>query len=341
MSYDRRARAHGEDPSWPYSRLRDGGPPRRPLSVVRYWLPGLAAATVILSASLAADVVFGGVGWTVTALPIAFGATLGYALPFRLATGLVVAALAYVGAVIGVATIGVAGLFCAVALLVTGTIPTLVGMALGVALRNWAIRRDRWYHVRYLPVLFAAAVLSWPVAALEAHLTPRHAATTVETSAIVDADLRDVWSAHVFDDAHAAPASRLAVVGLPAPAGATGHALRVGDVKTIRLGKGVVQLRVTEAAPPYGLAYEVITQRGFEDRTLRLIGGEGRLTETADGRTRVTVRTHYEPLLDARAVWAPIERLVAGELHLHLLREIQRVVTDPDAAKPASDALDQ
>lgn len=326
---------------WPYGQLRNGGPPRRPFSAVRYWLPGtiLAIATGTVSLLLAA--LSGEFGWAIFGIPVTMGAFFGYGLPFKHAlwTSLL-GAVAFISSTLLAATAGPAGIFCAVILAAIGAPFALIGVACGWGLRT-RMRDSRYYWSRFLPLILAA-VLGGPVAALEAHLTPPNSIAAVSTAAVVEASPTDIWSARIFGDDETAEAPALRRIGLAAPERNTGHASLVGDVKEIPLSDGLVRLRITRSDAPRVLEYDVLEQSGFEDGTARLSGGALQLDALPDGATRVTITTRYEPLLGARAIWGPIERFVAEQLHRHVLRETRRAVElrgTPPATQ--SDALDQ
>ncbi len=318
---------------------READPPRRPFALLWYWLPGALLATAVAAVSLAAAALYGEFGWATLGVPLALGAFFGFgmrALPAIVAASAGVASLA--AAIIALREVSLVGMFCALTLMGMATPLVIVGVGLGALLRR-RMRASSWPWARFLPLVLVAA-LGGPGAALEAYLTPPNPITDVTTTAVVDAPPETVWSASLFADAEVAAPSLLTHVGLPAPRHNEGALRAVGDVKTVPLGKGCVRLRVTRSDAPRVLAYEVVEQTRFENRTARLVGGSMRLAPAPGGRTTVILTTSYEPLLGARAVWGVAERFVAAELQQHVLREVRRVVELRDAA-PArpSDAL--
>ena len=83
---------------------------------------------------------------------------------------------------------------------------------------------------------------------------------------------------------------------------------------------------MTEIRPGRLLAFDVIEQLGVEDRSAELISGSFRFAPAAGGRTEVVLTTTYRPLLQARWVWRPFERAVAGMLHRHVLDGMETVL---------------
>ncbi len=325
------------DMSWPKIKFRDGGDPRRPFSPVRYWFPGALLAGGIGAVGFVLALLDYSFGWAFLSAPVPFGAFFGYGLPGRraIAASLSITVFAALVMTMPSLLVGVAsgvdllpGLFCVVVLVALTAPLSLLGVGLGVLFRS-IMRGTDLYHTRYLPLLLAALLLG-PGVALESWLTPPAPPAVVATSVLIDAPLREVWEARAFADAESASPSMLAHVGLPSPEQNVGDLTEVGDIKTIPIGDGVVRLRVTESDAPRRLAFVVTEQQGFENRSVRLLGGELRLRSLGSRRTVVTLTTCYQPLLGARAVWGSIERFLAKELQLHVMREIGRAVGDSD-----------
>ena len=122
----------------------------------KFWFPGfcLAVATGVLS--YAAMFTSGELGWSLFgAVPVSFGAILGYAT--RLQTWLltmlgVVATFTVVSALV---TLQYAGIFCGCTLGIIFLVPTTLGVLLGVTLRKM-LKNSAWDQRMFLPVVVSS-----------------------------------------------------------------------------------------------------------------------------------------------------------------------------------------
>lgn len=206
-----------------------------------------------------------------------------------------------------------AGLFCGALTCVAVILPMTVGACVGHMLRKRHFTQLR----NGLPV---AAVLLLPISLwAEARLTPRHAPATIETSRVLAMTPDTAWASAAFYEDTQVERSSLLRYGLPAPMGTSGPQDEVGAIVRCLYEDAHVTKRMTQVDRGRVLAFDVLEQSGIEDRSIRLLRGAFHFEGTPDGRTRVTLSSTYEPLLDARLYWRPIERAVCRALHRHIL----------------------
>ena len=272
---------------------------------------------------------------TVIVLPVCVGCVLAYGFPTRWAFNAYLGTIV-IGSVVSMVASGDGiGLFCGCILGGIGIPLYAVGVLMGLALRQH-LKNSGYSHGPFLPALLLAAVTGLGTLGQAAFLPPAEEETVVTTGR-VEAPPNAVWSARVFDGGARTAPPPLAAIGLPTPRGNDGALTRPGDVKTCRLGRGVVRLLVTESRAPETLAFTVIEQRDFENRSVRLMRGSVVLAAAGNGSTDVTISTTYAPLLRDRTLWRPIERLIACQLHEHVLRELRAaVVAAPGQADETS-----
>lgn len=253
----------------------------------------------IIGLPVVAGFVIGYYGWTKGAwIPAAVAGAIASALGLALAQNL-------------------AGFFCGAVTSLAVLLPMTAGAFVGYQLR-------KRHYARLGVVLPAALVFLVPVALwAEAELTPRHALATIETSRVLAMDPEAAWGAAAFYEDVAQTRSHLLRISLPAPIGTTGHKDQIGSTVRCLYEGAHITKRMTEVEPGRVLAFEIIEQSGIEDRSVALRRGAFRFEPLAGGRTRVTLSSTYEPLLDARLLWRPIERTVCRELHRHILNGME------------------
>ena len=115
-------------------------------------------------------------------------------------------------------------------------------------------------------------------------------------------------------------------LGLPRPRSTTGAVKRVGGRTICVYDKGRLVKETTDVAddpgnPQRRLAFRVVEQ-GFEQHSMRLVGGSFTFEAVDDTHTCVTLETTYVPHLSPRWCWRPFERWTVHELHGHVLNGI-------------------
>ena len=128
----------------------------------KFWLPGFLLAVTIGTLTYAGCLQSGEMGWSLfVAVPVSFGAILGYACRVQTWAYAVLAILAITSVVFVLVSMSLAGIFCGFTLGVIFLIPTFVGLAFGVLLRSIliAVRWDHAWYFRWYVWLIAAAPL--------------------------------------------------------------------------------------------------------------------------------------------------------------------------------------
>lgn len=294
---------------------------RPPFQRWRFEVPRvlLAAGGGLLLFGLAAWLGSWGYGATF-AVPFALGCFLAYELRVKKAVLVLLGLTLLVGLLTSAITLSIAGLLCSVILAVIAVGPLLIGMLAGWGLRV-RLKQSRFSQRWYLPLLLCG--LTAGIQFLEHRATPPAGIEVVETVRVLDLSPGRAWDSLVFYEEVRLEPPWLARVGLPHPLSVRGRSAARGDLKVCVYDSGHLTKRITTYLPGRLLAFEVIEQRGIEDRSVRLVGGAFRFAPVAGGRTRVTLTTEYRPLLAARLFWRPWERLLTGVLHHHVLDGIQ------------------
>ena len=289
----------------------------------RTWGAGVAIAVLGALATFALARLTGSYGWfLVLGAPAAVGFAIGYSLRFRRGARSVVVLLVVLAVIGGLVWSDLGGVVCGVIFLVIAAVPALVGAVVGSALRQ-ELDPER---NPFLPLLLFLAVGGG--LQMERLLAPQLEPESVVTRRTLDLPSAEAWDRLVFYEEVPLPPPLLARLGIPHPLRTEGRVTRPGDVKLCVYSTGHLRKRITGYRPGRLLAFDVIEQRGVEDRSAELLSGSFRFEPLADGRTRVTLTTTYRPLLQARGVWRPFEVAVARVLHNHVLDGMELAVVE-------------
>jgi hypothetical protein len=255
----------------------------------------------------------------VLGVPFSAGLVFGQLTPFAPFARNVTAALLLVGLLGGALTMDLSGLLCGAIAAAIFIVPTLLGAALGSALRIRRSVSGAGRVVASLLVFGCCALLLWAEPFLEA----ASGEEVVATERVVEMDAETAWRVLMFyEDVDAEPPP-LARIGLPLPQRTVGKMTGVGDFVRCVYSTGHLVKRVTEFEPGRRLGFDVIEQHGIEDRSAELLRGSFAFEALPGGRTRITLETVYRPLLGARPVWRPFEIRLARTLHRHVLDGMQ------------------
>ena len=257
----------------------------------------------------------------VLGVPFVIGCFLGYGLRVRKLVLILLVAVVAGGLVGGAVTAEIAGLLCGLILLAILVGPALLGLAVGVILRN-RLRKTDFSQRDYLPIILLF-LATGGIIYMESAFVGRSPEETVRTSRILPFDARQVWDSLVFYEEVRHEPPLLARIGLPHPLYTSGEILGVGDITRCVYNKGWLVKRITEYQLTELLSFDVVEQHGIEDRSVRLVSGSFEFERVGPGQTRVTLTTVYEPLLSARPVWRPFEIQIARSLHDHVLTGIE------------------
>jgi len=117
-------------------------------------------------------------------------------------------------------------------------------------------------------------------------------------------------------------------VFLPHPVRTEGDKTRVGATVRCVYREGDLVKRITSVEPPHLLEFEVIKQRlGIEGCTLTLAGSY-QIHPCGDA-TDVVLITNYRAYLRPRFLWRPLEALLVGLLHKHILNGVSGAIPQP------------
>jgi hypothetical protein len=290
---------------------------RPPLVWWTLWLPGLATSVLCgLLLYLLLIPSMGYTGSTVLAIPTAVGVILGYRTGFSSVAGKVLLALlAVLALMVGLLSMDLAGVFCTLVMGVIALLPVLVGMGIGGLLR-WRLKRSRFSQRAHLPTILVATCL---LAAIEGR--PQNlAVVSTSTSVTMQATPEQAWAAiQFYEQVKHRPPLLLRITPTFRPAYTTGRSGQVGDVKICVYERGRLAKQVTEVVPGRRLAFRVIEQTDIQNRGVKLLDGSFDFEPLPDGRTRVTLTTRYQPLLEPRFAFLPAEDLAVHTLHGHVL----------------------
>lgn len=288
----------------------------------KFWLPPFLLALTGGAALLLGAHQLAHWGYAVVlGVPFALGSVLGYAVRTGRFARILLGLLAIAGLAGAGITLELSGLLCGLSLASVFIVPMLVGLLAGTTLRR-ALRSStfsqRWYLHASLLFLATGGLIY-----VEHRLVGASAPEVVRTTRVLPVEPSMAWDSLVFYEEVRHTPPLLARLGLPHPLYTSGDLTGVGDLKTCVYDKGRLVKRVTAYHPERQLGFDVVEQRGIEDRSIRLLSGSFQFEPLGPTSTRVTLTTVYEPLLSARLVWRPFERRLARSLHEHVLLGIE------------------
>lgn len=289
----------------------------------RFWFPGLCLSIISGVLSYSICLLTGELGLALfIAVPISFGAILGYATRVQYSLTIVAGIIAIGSVVTALFYMHIAGLFCGVVLGVYFMIPTLFGMTLGFLLRS-RLRTSNWNQRWFLP-LVGFMLLPYAVQLVELNLPRRREVAVVQTALTVDATPEEAWNALMFYEQVEHQPPWLLRWSLPQPQRTEGNKTRAGEVVRCFYDRGHLAKRISRVEPGRLLAFEVVEQQLHFERDIKLRDGSFRLNRLGPARTQIMLTTRYERLLAPRFIWAPIERHVVHTLHGHVLEGMRR-----------------
>ena len=152
---------------------------------------------------------------------------------------------------------------------------------------------------------------------------------TVATRVHFRAGPEAVWNRLMFYEEVPGSPPLLLQAFLPRPLGTEGDKSRVGERVRCVYRKSELVKRITIVEPARRLEFEVVEQNlGIESCVLTQ-GGSYQFFPCGDG-TDVALVTDYRAFLHPRHLWRPLEALLVGGLHRHILGAVHA------ALRPAS-----
>lgn len=182
------------------------------------------------------------------------------------------------------------------------------------------------------PLLAAAERWYWPAGRLFAR---RPAKEAVATRTHFDSSPEAVWNRLMFYEEVPGRPPLLLRLFLPHPVRTEGDRAGIGGKVRCIYSAGDLVKRITAFDPPHLLQFEVVEQCLGIERFVRLTGGSWRVHRRRDGAELVLV-TNYRALLRPRRLWRPLEKLLARQLHRHILHGVREALP---ARSPAAQPL--
>lgn len=300
-----------------------------PPQVIVYWHWGLALliASVVALATSGALLAAGSWGYALwVGVPMGSAVILGYAVR-----------PAIVGWLLGIVALGViiitmfmamniAGLFCGAILAIVIVLPLLCGVAVGAGLRL-ALKHNALEHARRVSIGLALGIpIAWGL--IEGRPVPM-AHESIVTTRIINAPVDVAWDSMMFYEEVEHTPPLILRIGLAHPLVTSGSSQRVGDIKTCYYNKGHITKQVTQVQEHERLAFAIIEQNIGYERDVRLTGGNFAFEAVNEHQTRITLTTHYEPLLSPRFMWRWGDRYAVHTLHNHVMEGMARKAQQP------------
>jgi hypothetical protein len=163
---------------------------------------------------------------------------------------------------------------------------------------------------------------------------------TVATRLHLNASPETVWNHIMLYEEVPGPSPYLLRALLPQPVRTEGDKTRVGAMVRCAYREGGLIKRIATVEPPHDLRFEVVEQRlGIEGCALTL-GGSYQL-RPCENATELLLTTNYRAYLRPRFLWQPLEALLVGRLHKHILDGIRRAIlrTDRGVGADISESL--
>lgn len=140
----------------------------------------------------------------------------------------------------------------------------------------------------------------------------------VTTRCHIAASPEEVWHRLMFFEEVPQRARGLLRTVLPQPIRTAGEGKRIGAVVQCLYTSGCLMKRITAIEPPHTLRFEVVAQELGIESCVTTVAGAYEIRGDADGAT-VALTTRYRGHLRPRLLWRPFERVVAHQLHRHIL----------------------
>ena len=140
----------------------------------------------------------------------------------------------------------------------------------------------------------------------------------VTTVAAFDAAPVEVWQRMMFYEEVPHRPSLLLRMFLPSPVKTLGNGKQIGTVVECIYSRGGLVKRITVLDPPRLVRFDVLEQHLGIERCITTVEGAYEYRATDSG-TEVALTTQYRGHLRPRWLWRPFERLLAHQLHRHIL----------------------
>jgi len=122
---------------------------------------------------------------------------------------------------------------------------------------------------------------------------------------------------------------------MPSPVHTEGAKDSVGSRVRCVYNRGYLIKRITMVNRPRRIRFEVTEQRLGIEGCVVALGGSYEIEPSGEG-SEFTLTTRYMAHLHPRALWRPLEQLVAGQLHRHVLKGMGAAVMQTPEAVASS-----
>ena len=308
------------DPAWPETYVTHRGSSRW-----KFWLPGFLMSVTIGTLTYAGCLQTGDMGYALFfAVPVSFGAILGYACRVQTWAFVFLGILAIASVVFALVAMNLAGIFCGFTLGLIFLVPVFVGLLFGALLRSILIA-SRWDHAWYFR-WYVWLIAALPLAAqqVESLIPWRQEIAVVQTSLTVDATPEEAWNAIMFYEDVEHPPPWLLHLALPQPIRSEGNKQKEGEIVRCFYNCGTISKRISRVQPGRRLSFEVVEAVMRSENYAQLRDGHFEIEPLTDRQSRITLTTRYERKHRPAWIWEPIERKVIHTLHGHVLEGMRR-----------------
>ena len=299
----------------------------------KFWLPGFLLAVLIGTLTYAGCLQSGGeMGWSLfIAVPVCFGAILGYACRVQTWAFAVLGILTIVTVIFTLVSWNLAGIFCGFTLGIIFLVPTFLGLVCGVILRMFLIAGKwdhAWYFRWYVWLIAALPLLGQQI---EDSMPRRTEIAVIKTGLTIDSTPEEAWKAVMFyeDVEHAPP--WLLHLALPQPIRSEGSKQKEGETVTCFYNCGEIKKRISKVDAPRKLAFDVVDIQMRSENYAKLKDGSFEIEPLGAKQCRITLTTRFERKLHPSFFWEPIEHQVIHTLHGHVLEGMRRKAEGPKA----------
>lgn len=158
---------------------------------------------------------------------------------------------------------------------------------------------------------------------------PNLAIDVVTTTAVFDAPPDAVWETMLFYEEVPHRPPLLLRLFLPSPVKTQANGKHVGTVVECIYSTGGLSKRITVLERPRLLCFEVLEQRLGAERCMTTVEGSYEFRTHGRG-TEVALTTRYHGHLRPRRLWRHVERMLAHDLHRHILAGMGAARVLPD-----------
>jgi hypothetical protein len=291
----------------------------------KFWLPGFLLSVAVGTLSYAACLQGGEMGYALFfAVPVSFGAILGYGTRVQTWAYAVLGILTITTVVLVLVSGNLAGIFCGFTLGIIFLVPTFFGLMCGIVLRAVLIASGwdhAWYFRWYVWLIAALPVIGQQI---ESAIPRGEEIAVVQTGLTIDATPEEAWNAIMFYEDVQHPPPWLLHLALPQPIRSEGRKDKPGEIVRCYYNCGQICKRINRVEPARRLTFDVVEAVMRSENYATLKDGSFEIEPVGTRQSRITLTTRYERKLRPAWVWEPIERKVIHTLHGHVMEGMRR-----------------